>query len=374
VRWMALTNSSGTGLVFSCPDQMAASAVHFRPEDNYTNGSTRAKHPYQFKTCENTIVNLDAATRGIGNNSCGPDVLDKYELKAANTAFRFFIMPVTKDDEIGIAGKARVDMPIAQPVNCERQSDGRIVMTSATADAAIYYSMNGGEYKQYNGPIKHDDPCDITTYATVSSLGESVGASIVLSYYFDQFIDRTAWKLVSTDSQHSGNETTMAFDNDPNTFWHTEWSGSEPTHPHTLIVDMGKEYNIKAFTYLSRQDGSENGMVKDYEIYLSDDGQTWGAAVVSGQFVKTTSLQTATLKTPTTGRYFKFVAKSEINGNAWASIAEINIKIESTTFIDHVYAPISTDDNYYNLAGQKVPTPAQGIFINRGRKVVMPEQ
>ncbi|MCR4959237.1 MAG: DUF4981 domain-containing protein, partial [Prevotella sp.] len=62
VRWMALSNSEGKGLLFVAPDQMAASAVHFRPEDNYTNKGSRMKHTYQFKSCTNTVVSLDAAT------------------------------------------------------------------------------------------------------------------------------------------------------------------------------------------------------------------------------------------------------------------------------------------------------------------------
>ena len=71
VRWISLSNSNGNGLLFVAPDQMAASAVHFRPEDNYTDRNNRSRHPYQFKSCANTIVSLDAVTRGLGNASCG---------------------------------------------------------------------------------------------------------------------------------------------------------------------------------------------------------------------------------------------------------------------------------------------------------------
>ena len=49
VRWMALTNADGIGAMFVAPDLMAASALHWRPEDNYTNRNSRANHPYQFK-------------------------------------------------------------------------------------------------------------------------------------------------------------------------------------------------------------------------------------------------------------------------------------------------------------------------------------
>ncbi len=372
VRWMALRNTSGTGLLFSCPDKMAGSAVHFRPEDNYTNGSTRAKHPNQFKTCAQTIVNLDAVTRGIGNNSCGPDVLDKYELKAANTSFRFFIIPVT--NETDVARAARVNMPVAQPVNCERMSNGRIKMTTPTKGATIYYSINGGEYKRYSTAFVNNDACDIKAYCTATNLMQS----IELSYSFDQYINKSVWKLVSADSQHGGNEATKAFDNDNSTFWHTEYQGSEPRCPHTLIVDMTKSYKVAAFTYLGRQDGSDNGMIKEYDIYLSADGKTWGNPVVSGSFAKNKALQTATLSTPTAGRYFKIVAKSEVNGNAWTSIAEIGIKVESVpTDVESVNAPASSNaytptPNFYDLAGRKVERPAHGIFISNGKKIAVP--
>ena len=65
VRWMAVTNSDGQGLLFAAPDQMAASAVHFRPEDNYTNSNDRKKHTYEFVKCANSVVNLDAVTRPV---------------------------------------------------------------------------------------------------------------------------------------------------------------------------------------------------------------------------------------------------------------------------------------------------------------------
>ena len=137
---MALTNEAGCGLLFVAPEQMAASAVHFRPEDNYTNRDNRARHTYQFKTCANTVVSLDCATRGLGNASCGSDVMSKYELRAANTRFRFAIVPLTA--EANPAQVARFEIPVCQPVECIRQTNGRIKMTTATSNAKIFYSRD----------------------------------------------------------------------------------------------------------------------------------------------------------------------------------------------------------------------------------------
>ena len=369
VRWMSLTNTEGNGLLFVAPDQMAASAVHFRPEDNYTDRDNRSKHTYQFKTCSTAVVSLDAVTRGLGNASCGSEVMEKYELRAANTAFRFFIMPLATTDDVAM--KARVEMPVCQPVSCERQSNGRIKMSTTTKNATIYYSIDGGDYQQYSAPILHNEACTITAYCTAKDL---YFASPKMTYDFPLYVSKSGWKLVSVDSQHSGNEARLAFDGNTSTFWHTEYWGSEPTCPHTLIIDMVKIYQVTAFTYLARQDGNQNGMVKAYEVYLSTDGNTWGQPVASGELKNTTALQVVPLKNPTIGRYLKFIAKSEINGNAWTSAAEVGIEAEADVTaireIDNGHTP--DDSQYiYDLQGRRYiassPVP-KGIYIQKGRK------
>ena len=378
VRWISLYNTEGQGLLFVAPDQMAASAVHFRAEDNYTDRNNRSKHTYQFKTCTTAVVSLDAATRGLGNASCGPEVRAPYELRAQNTAFRFFIMPLQKGaDEAAKA--ARVDMPVSQPVSCERQSNGRIKMTSNTKGAAIYYSIDGGDYQKYSSPIQHNGACTVTAYSTTANMFDSA----VMSYDFDMYVDKSKWKLVSADSYQGGNEAKLAFDNNNSTFWHTAWGANEPACPHTLIVDMVSTYRVTAFTYLGRQDGSQNGMVKAYEVYLSTDGKTWGQAVATGEFKNTTSLQVAKLKTAKDARYLKFVAKSEVNGKAWTSAAEIGIQAAADVTgvgaaLMNSEKRIEDSEKVYDLQGRRVnpslftlqPSPKKGIYITNGTKII----
>ena len=366
VRWISLTNTTGDGLLFVAPDQMAASAVHFRPEDNYTDRNNRSRHTYEFKKCANTVVSLDAVTRGLGNNSCGPDVMAKYELKAANTAFRFFIMPLTQG--ANVAKMARADMPVCQPVDCKRASTGRISMTTSTPKATIYYSINDGDWQKYTTAFTHNDACTIKTYCTADGLMDSP----LMSYDFDLFISKSAWKLVSVDSYQGGNEAAKAFDNNTSTFWHTAWGASEPKCPHTIVIDMNRIYEVTAFTYTARTDGNANGMVKAYEVYLSLDGKTWGSAVVSGEFKNTTAMQIAKLSTAKKGRYLKFVAKSEINNNAWTSASEIGIQAKAdVTAVDEVRNEVFPDDGlYYTLQGVATAAPTRGVFVYQGKKVI----
>ena len=196
-----------------------------------------------------------------------------------------------------------------------------------------------------------------------------------LTYDFPLFINKSAWKVISYDSQHGGNEASKAIDGKYDTFWHTEWEGTEPSCPHTLVIDMGQTYNVTAITYLSRQDGNENGMVKAYEFYLSNDKNSWGTAVASGEFQKTTSLQTAKLKTATTGRYLKLIAKSEINGRAWSSCAELGIEVANSTDIAAIENEQQAKDNaVYDLQGRRRDIAwsclPRGMYIVAGRKVM----
>jgi beta-galactosidase len=365
VRWMSLCNEEGNGLLFVAPGQMAASAVHFRPEDNYTDRNNRKKHTYDFKTCENTVVSLDAATRGLGNASCGPDVMDKYELRAVNTSFRFFMIPLTPQNSNITPQLARVDMPVCQSVSCERMTNGRIKMSTQTSGATIYYSIDGGEYKKYSMAIMHTEACTITAYCEK----EGMLPSAKMSYTFGLYINKSAWKIVSADSYQGGNEPRLAIDGNTSTFWHTAWGANEPPCPHTLIIDMAETYMVTAFTYLTRQDGNQNGMVKAYEVYLSTDGQTWGAAVATGEFKNTTSLQKAILKTPTAARYMKFVAKSEVNGNAWTSAAEVSIEAaENVTPIKGVIPDPSLEERGGKQSASEVIYDLQGRPVMEAKK------
>jgi hypothetical protein len=76
--------------------------------------------------------------------------------------------------------------------------------------------------------------------------------------------------------------------------------------------------------YTPRQDGNQNGMVKDYEFYVSDSTSDWGTAVKTGTFTSSAQPTTATFPAKA-GRYIRFRAMSELNGKAYTAVAEIDV-------------------------------------------------
>jgi hypothetical protein len=187
----------------------------------------------------------------------------------------------------------------------------RVVLGSpGTYDVSLTANKNG---QQYNRSI----PAMVTT-TTCPSIDDCNNPAE---------LPKNEWSLVYVDSEELNYPGTavMSFDGDPETIWHTRWSTGDDLYPHEIQVDLGRLYRIYSFTYLTRQDGGENGRIKEYELYISEDKLDWGEPVITGEFVNTSAPQTITLDVPAVGQYFRLVALSEVNGNPWASAAEFSM-------------------------------------------------
>ena len=137
-----------------------------------------------------------------------------------------------------------------------------------------------------------------------------------------------ATTVQSVDSQESSGENgaaVNAIDDNPQTKWHTKWSPSADPLPHQIQLDTGATHAISAVRYLPRQDGSANGRIGQYEVYVSTDGTTWGTAVATGTFAD--DAQPKLVNFPSAnGRYLRLRALTEAGGRGpWTSAAEITV-------------------------------------------------
>ncbi len=73
VRWLELSDGNGRGFRITSDRPRQVSATHFRAED-----LAGAKHDVELTPRAETVVYLDAAHRGLGTASCGPDTLPQY--------------------------------------------------------------------------------------------------------------------------------------------------------------------------------------------------------------------------------------------------------------------------------------------------------
>ena len=313
VRWISITNPDGIGFVFVAGDKMSASALHARAQDMVDPANRRRLlHKYEVPMRKETVLCLDAQVRPLGNASCGPGPMQKYELRSQPTVFSFIMLPLERSySKEELVKKARVQMPVCMPVLIERDNNGYLNLQTSTPGATIHYSLNGGPFELISGG-------NVEAYAISEQLAKSVKSSAKLPIY----VDRSTWKIVSVSSENGGEEARNAIDGDLNTIWHSRWNDPVAKHPHEIVVDMSSLLEIDKFIYQPRN--SENGRIKDYELYFSQDGKNWGNKM-KGSFENSASAQFVTLEKPIVTRYFKLIALSEIYGRDWASAAELNV-------------------------------------------------
>ncbi|MBX6312953.1 MAG: HEAT repeat domain-containing protein, partial [Isosphaeraceae bacterium] len=127
----------------------------------------------------------------------------------------------------------------------------------------------------------------------------------------------------SADSYSPGYEPAQAGDGDLGTLWRTEFVGASPGYPHELVVDLGAMRKVEGLLYVPRQDGPD-GRVKDYEVRLSDDGQTWTEPVARGRWANDPTFKFVALP-GRPARYVQLRGLSEVDGRPSMSAAELVI-------------------------------------------------
>lgn len=196
------------------------------------------------------------------------------------------------------------------------------------------------------GPALAGVPADTTVDCSNVPSAPTVGAQVYQVNNCEEMdtILQTLWNVHYVNSENPGNSASLAFDNDPNTYWITETSGGD-THPHEIQIDLGASYFITGFSYLPRQDDSD-GRIRDYEVYVSENDSIWGASLSNGLFADNRFSQEVLFNT-TYGRYLRLVATSEVNANPWAAIAELDVfhcVNYATSTIDFTEVSTQTND------------------------------
>ena len=91
VKWVTFTDDKGEGVRFCTGGTFDFSALHYMDEELW---QTKYKHELNKIHRPEIILHLDAAMRGLGNASCGPGPLEKYELREKNYSYGFVIEPI----------------------------------------------------------------------------------------------------------------------------------------------------------------------------------------------------------------------------------------------------------------------------------------
>lgn len=310
--WMALTNHEGAGLLFSSDEHFAFSALDYSALELTTKG-----HPIDLPEKSGKVyLNLANKTLGLGGASCGPGPMDEYLLYAQPYSFRYVIQALNSDDDPQKLASAKA--PLCSAVAIERNKQGLVSLSSPTVGAQIVYQIDGGAFVNYTKPFEASGKFSLTAKATKDGYVHSVTSSKM----FEEIGRKERWSVRAGSSQPREGEPEFAIDGKPETFWHSQYTGMSPGHPHVIELDLGRVEKLKGFKYLPRQ-GMANGRIADFTLLVSKDGKSW-TEVKKGKFPNSDQWQTIEF---TTGDYqfIKLVTGSEVNGNDFASISELDV-------------------------------------------------
>ena len=316
VRWCALTNERGQGVAFVADGLMSASALPYSQQE-----LTVAPHPYQLPASSGTHLHLDVKVTGLGGASCGQGgPLADDRTMANNHNFGFIIRPLNIGRAMAsqILETTKVSASGEQPISMERSRVGKITLSTPAKNRTIMYALNGAKKgKPYTEPI------NLRAGGTVKAWYKEVPElSVEMTY---PRVESVPLEVVFASSEEpGGGNAAHLTDGDPSTIWHTMYSITLAKYPHWVDFDAGETKLMKGFSMQPRTSG-QNGWIKDYEIYVSQDGKNWGEPICKGTFPKNAELKKVMFDKPVKARYIRLRALNEQNGEDFASGAEFNL-------------------------------------------------
>lgn len=133
-------------------------------------------------------------------------------------------------------------------------------------------------------------------------------------------------RVIRANSAQPGYPAAHILDGDAKTLWHTAWGEGAPGCPHEVVIGMEQEMIVKAVVLTPRQDNNQNGWIKECALYLSRDGQDWGAPAARGLLEKNAQPKILRIDQPTPVRFIKLEALSTFSDAPYVSLAELEIQ------------------------------------------------
>lgn len=165
------------------------------------------------------------------------------------------------------------------------------ILNQAKQDSALLHRQAGEKLDLSHTPsfetIKMEDSTKARTFMfpqaqhgrylaieVTNSFGDGPFASLAEIWAVDaksSQLPRDGWKVIYADSEETNEENGSAsnvIDNQPTTYWHTEFSQDTPELPHFLVIDFGKDIDLSGIRLLPRQVG-HNGRIETARLSIS---------------------------------------------------------------------------------------------------------
>lgn len=199
-----------------------------------------------------------------------------------------------------------------------RNQLGEISITPVDAESTVYYTLDGSKptikSKKYTEPFLTYGIVKVRAIAYDSSTGKS---SSECNEKFD--ISRKDWKVIGVNDEN----VNAIIDGNSSTAWH---QNNDIKLPVELIIDLGKEENLRGFKYLPDQSLWGKGLISQYQFFVSTNGVEW-KLVSEGEFSNIKNNPQWQIKKfdSAKAKYIKFKAVKNVENNNNIGYAEVDV-------------------------------------------------
>ncbi|GGZ21301.1 alpha-L-fucosidase [Asticcacaulis endophyticus] len=193
-----------------------------------------------------------------------------------------------------------------------RDRAGMVTLLAANPKALIYFTTDGS-IPSVSSPV-YTQAVSLVNGGLINAVARLPDgtASEVSSASFD--VSSASWSLVKPDA--------------------TPFSGAKFSGPvdaaYELIIDLSRSYDLLGITLLP---GEANPLLSEgppagYQIWISADGQNWGAPVAQGEFsniANSRAVQTVRFKASVNGRFVRLVLPQPVVGSKKVAFKDLGI-------------------------------------------------
>ena len=291
---------------------------------------------------------------------------------------RYTIMPADNEFSTTAAGLAGDPYP---------GTSGNTSFTDTSVPASKFYEPTKSGSYYLGKPITNiKEMSDGTISFDFMKAPEEGGGS---STEEPVMLSRSGWSAKADGYASSGYDgsPSYAFDGSLDTHWHSRYdsSGGGSTNyelPHYIQFDLGSVQEFSAFNYVSRTaNGSQNGDVANYEIYISNSDMTSslgsgyvptnGTKIKTGTFSYNNSREHYTeLGANYSARYLFLLCKSTNNGTKFSACSEFYLYNTPSSGGDvgeeeeYCTPTVATQGTANSYVGQIVTLSTSGADVN----------
>lgn len=144
----------------------------------------------------------------------------------------------------------------------------------------------------------------------------------------EKLLPKTNWEARADSEELTGEgdsngKAKFAIDNNINSFWHSQWQGSEPPFPHWIEVDFKTDLYVTQVG-LTRRQNNTNGF-KTFDILGSSDGNTW-KTIATDMVMNQTEIEMQKFEiVPQYLKKIKIQMKDNFNGQKSTHLGEIDV-------------------------------------------------